>query len=335
MKILFLIKSEKTPSSRIRVEDLVPFLSEHGIEPIVEALPKSFWQRRKLFKKASEYPATVLQKRLLKWADMRALRKHAKFLAFDFDDAIYCRNASPSDNPRNYESATRKKLFRRTLLNSDLIVAANSTLAQKAKQIAPEIPIETIPSTINPDCAKPKSDYSISNPVILGWAGTKSTLRYLDYIAPALRKAGEKHDIILRIIADECREIQGVKIDFIKWSLEEQYSRIRDFDIGIMPLSSDPFSEGKAAYKLIQYMACGVPSVCSPVGMNAEVANNNQNCLTAKDPEEFAGQIIKLIENSSLREKTGRQGREAVETFYSNAAAAKKWAEILKSATQA
>ena len=38
---------------------------------------------------------------------------------------------------------------------------------------------------------------------------------------------------------------------------------MRGFDLGLMPLSPDPYASGKAAYKLLQYLALGVPAVAS------------------------------------------------------------------------
>jgi glycosyltransferase involved in cell wall biosynthesis len=331
MKVLFLIKSDKTPSSRIRIKDILPYLSENGIYPDLEVLPKSFFSRLKLFKKASAYDLVVLQKRLLNWLDFYELRKNSRILAFDFDDAIYLRNASPSNLSSDYFSFSRMRMFKRTVLNSDVIIAANKTLAEKVDETAPGKHVEIVPSTVAVDKILPKTDYSLSGPAVIGWIGSKSTLRYLDLIAPALKKASQKHDFVLRIVADDFKEIPGVKTDFVKWTLESQYSLISKFDIGLMPLSSDPFSEGKAAFKLIQYMACGVPSICSPVGMNLEVAGKNKNCLAAEDYDDFAGHIIRLLENESFRMEIGKKGREMVEKVYSNSEAGKKLASLFLS----
>lgn len=331
MKVLFLIKSEKTPSSRIRIKDLLPYLIENGIDADLEILPTSLFSRLKLFRKAFEYDIVVLQKRLLKWLDFYELRKNSKILAFDFDDAIYLRNASPSESPSDYASFSRMRMFKRTILNADIVIAANQTLASKVRQIAPEKRVEMLSSTVAIDKIAPKKTYSLSNPAIVGWVGSKSTLRYLDLIAPALKAASEKHDLVLRIVADDFKEIPGVKTNFVKWSLDSQYSLISGFDVGLMPLSSDPFSEGKAAFKLIQYMACGVPSVCSPVGMNQEVAAGNENCLVSDNYEDFAGHITRLLADENLRKKIGEKGREAVKQIYSNNEAGKRLASILAS----
>lgn len=331
MKVLFLIKSDYTPSSRIRVADLIPFLRTGGIDASVEIIPSGAWARIKLFSRLSSYGVVVLQKRLLKLPEFMLLRNRAKCLVFDFDDAIYLKNASPSTLDADYKSFTRKRRFARTVANSDIVVAANNVLAAAATRFGGAKKIKIIPSAVNSSAITPKENYSLSEIPVIGWTGTKSTLRYLEFIAPALRKAAEKHDFILRIIADKGIDLQGIKTEFVKWELDSQYERIRNFDIGIMPLSSDPFSEGKAAYKLIQYMACAVPSICSPVGMNADAADNGRCALCASSDEEFTDAVCKLLDDENLRLSLGKNSRKAVEEKYSLEAASRLWLELLNS----
>lgn len=329
MKILFLIKSLKTPSSRIRAIDLVPELRKNGIDADIEILPDSFLKRVLLFKKASSYPAVILQKRLLNYMEFKILRKSVKFLVFDFDDAIYHRNASPSISLKDYISRTRERKFKRTVLCSDMVIAANNVLAGKVREIDGEKPLALIPSSINTVRLPVKNDYALSSPVIIGWTGTRSTLRYLEYILPSLKEVSKKHDLVLNIVADKCLELPGINTKFTKWDEKGQFFEISQFDIGIMPLSQDPFSEGKASYKLLQYMAAGVPSVCSAVGMNNEVSGNDEFCLKASDPSEFSSQILRLIEDDEFREEIGRKGKKLVNEKYSVSQTAKKLAGIL------
>ncbi|OGV39613.1 MAG: hypothetical protein A2020_02805 [Lentisphaerae bacterium GWF2_45_14] len=331
MRVLFLIKSDYTPSSRIRVSDICPLLRNSGIDAQIEIIPSGTWARLRLFSKLSSYDAVVLQKRLLKFPDSLVLRKTAKRLIFDFDDAIYLKNASPSLNLPDYRSFTRRRLFNRTVRKSDIIVAANSILSSEAEAVCGRGKIKIIPSTIDISSIIAKDDYALSSPPVIGWTGTKSTLRYLEFIAPALCKTAKKHDFTLRVVADEKIEIPGVRTEFLKWELDNQYDRIRSFDIGIMPLSSDPFSEGKAAYKLLQYMACAVPSVCSPVGMNLDVAEGGKCALAAASTDEFSDALCKLFEDDSLREKLGKNARKSVEEKYSLETASSLWMDILRS----
>ena len=331
MKVLFLIKSDKTPSSRIRIKDLAPLLQEHGIEPVIEPIPTSFFKKIKLFRKASEYPVVVLQKRLLNLLDFKILRFYSKFLVFDFDDAVYYKNSSPSEKLSDYKSYSRHSKFLRTVTHSDMVIAANNVLSQKVTELSPSKKCTVIPSSVNTYEIPVKTDYSLSSPPVIGWIGTSSTLRYLNYISGSLRKASEKYNFILNVISDKPVGIDGINVNFIQWQEETQFHEISKFDIGIMPLSKDPFSEGKASYKLLQYMAAGIPSVCSDVGMNADVAGNNEFCLKASNPEEFTDHIVKLLQNQELRTQIGIKGRKLVEETYSVQAVASKLAHTLNS----
>jgi glycosyltransferase involved in cell wall biosynthesis len=330
-EILFLIKSEKTPSSRIRVIDLKAHLAENNVPIEVREIPKNRHDKKKLFNEASEYPVTVLQKRLLNYFEFKRLRRHANKLVFDFDDAIYCRNASPSEFEKDYHSRTRQRLFKRTVRNSDLVIAANTTLAEKVREFAPDSKVEIIPSSIECSGIELKKDYNLSTPPVIGWVGTSSTLRYLEYLAPVFRQVQKKQPFTLRIIADKSLEIPGVTTEFVPWSLESQYPEMAKFDLGIMPLSEDPFSKGKAAYKLLQYLAVGLPTVSSPVGMNRELIGDNQFGLKAETPSEFADAIFRLLNDQGLRENLGQSGHKLVKEKYSTKVVARKFAEILGS----
>ncbi|OGV57253.1 MAG: hypothetical protein A2X45_25225 [Lentisphaerae bacterium GWF2_50_93] len=334
MKILFLLKSETTPSTRIRFLDLRTHLAEAGIEPVMEMIPSSFWRKRVLFRTAAEYDAVVLQKRLLSLFDFCELRRYARRLVFDFDDAIYHKNASCSADPADYGSSTRMGKFRRTVRGADMVIAANRILADKTALVNPKVPVTIIPSSVDCSSFKVKTDYNLQAPPVVGWIGTKSTLRYLELVAPAFAELRSKRDFILRIMSNEKYVQPGINVDFVPWSLEAQNTGLCRFDIGIMPLSRDPFSEGKSAYKLLQYLAAGVPSVCSPVGMNADVSGNDEYCLTASDNSQFCHQMERLLDSCELRRSLGRKGRSLIEEKYSIKAVAGRLSSALKSVVE-
>ncbi len=329
MKVLLFIKSTKTPSSRIRVCDLIPHLRQYDIEAEVIPLPTSRLKRWRCFAKAGEYDIVYLQKRLLDHLDFWILRHFSRFLVYDFDDAIYHRNSSPSTELKDYISSTRERKFKFTVKNVDLVIPANAVLEKRTKSVVPDVKTSIIPSSIRLDDIVQKTDYADKEPFVIGWVGTKSTLRYLEYISEELRMLSQKHRFILRVIADQPIEISGVETEFVPWKLEEQYRQISRFDIGLMPLSADPFSEGKAAYKLLQYMSCGVPAVCSPVGMNREVSGDGAYCLCAESKHEFGEQLEKLILDAELRKEIGRRAAQMVREKYVDTVTAEKLASVL------
>jgi hypothetical protein len=94
-------------------------------------------------------------------------------------------------------------------------------------------------------------------------------------------------------------------------------SRLVSMDIGVMPLPDTPWARGKCSYKLIQYMACGLPVVTPPVGMNKEIVEHCVNGFLAESGEEWRKAIEALISNPDLRRRMGAAGHKKVEDSYS------------------
>ena len=59
-------------------------------------------------------------------------------------------------------------------------------------------------------------------------------------------------------------------------------------------------------------MACGLPVVASPIGMNKEVVNHGENGFLAGTSEEWKCSLEKLILDPQLRMEFGKKGREKV-----------------------
>ncbi len=328
-KILFLLKSEKTPSSRIRFIELISYLAKRDVHVEVAYIPKSFFARRKLFKKCKKFDLTIFQKRLFSYLEFCELRRNAKQLAFDFDDAVFLKNAAPSQNNEDYISKTRERRFRRICNNVDFLIVANSYLAEKCKTVSPDTPVEIISSSVDIVRISQKVDYTLSSPPVLGWIGSQVTHRYLEHIAPALCELRKKHNFVLNVISDKELNLRGLSLNNIQWSKESEVCELRKFDIGIMPLSEDPFSRGKASYKLLQYMAAGVPSVASAVGMNIDVAGDNKYALLANTDEDFISAITTLLNSCELRQSIGEKARARIKNKFSKEVIGANFADLL------
>ena len=270
------------------------------------------------------------KKKLFGQLDINILRKFSKKLIYDFDDAVYCKDAACSDNIIDYNNSARERKFIRTIRKCDAIIAANNVLKNKAVSIININKVSVINSPIPMEQISQKSSYSILDSPRIGWVGTKSTQKYLKYIEPALQIVNQTIPITLNVISNTQPEIENIKLNYIEWSSKTEYKHITDFDIGIMPLSNDPFSSGKAAYKLLQYMAAGVPSVCSNVGMNAELSSDGDICLGGDSYQEFADSIITLIKSEPLRRQLGKKASEYVAKRFSYEIISKKYIDLFK-----
>jgi len=195
--------------------------------------------------------------------------------------------------------------------SGSLVTVGNQYLAEYAEK-AGATAIRIIPTTIDLERYHTKSEYANESPVI-GWIGTASTLKYLSLLKEELRYLIDKYNVKIYIIgAKESLEL-GKNEYHIDWSLDTEVPSILQFDIGIMPLANSPWAKGKCAYKLIQYMACGIPVIASPVGMNSEVVSPGANGYLAHDPTSWIEKLEILIQDQALRKKLGYQGRKDVE----------------------
>jgi glycosyltransferase involved in cell wall biosynthesis len=85
---------------------------------------------------------------------------------------------------------------------------------------------------------------------------------------------------------------------------------------------------------MLQYMACGIPAMVSPVGMNAEVLRAGNVGLSAASKSDWIEGLSFLLENPAVRERMGQCGREVVLQHYSVKALLPRLAKILISVVQ-
>src|SRR5688572_19130371 len=87
-RVLVIANNLEQASYRIRIEALVAPLRERGFELDVKLRPKSLFARRALLRSADEYHAVLLQRKLLDPSGARLLRRHARKIYYDVDDAV-------------------------------------------------------------------------------------------------------------------------------------------------------------------------------------------------------------------------------------------------------
>jgi glycosyltransferase involved in cell wall biosynthesis len=83
-----------------------------------------------------------------------------------------------------------------------------------------------------------------------------------------------------------------------------------------MPLPDNDWTRGKCAFKAIQYMAVGIPTIVSPVGTNREVVKPNMGFFAISNQEWYEN-LCGLIDNPELRNKFNKEARQEVIENYS------------------
>jgi glycosyltransferase involved in cell wall biosynthesis len=238
------------------------------------------------------------------------------------------RHASP-DSPK------RMKSFSDMVTRSDTVIAGNSYLKSLTEPYNKNVHI--LPTTIELTKYQIKSYEPKVTPdtlITLGWLGGAKSLVFLKILLPLLEDLTSRFkNIQLKIICNEFFKSNILPIIEQPWTESNEANDILSFDIGLAPLPDDPWSRGKCATKLLQYMAAGIPSIASTVGIHNDIIQDGANGFLVKYDEEWIDKLIQLIENPTLRQKMGLAGRKTVDDYYSVAVNAPKLLEILRTTT--
>ena len=326
LRVVYLVQNPNSPSARFRAVEMAAHLLGHGIAAEVHAIPRHRGERKDAFRTAASYDVVVLARKLLVAGDLRLLRRSARVLIYDFDDAVMYRDPRRG-RPR---SLVRRLRFRNVVRNADAIIAGNDVLAEEARRRS-EAPVFIVPTAV--DTQRYRATHRNVHPeVSLGWLGSKGSIWYFDRFADTWQHLSEQIGgaIRFRVVCDVPPDWRSPSVDFTPWSPEAELEALASFDIGLMPLTDDPFSRGKCACKILQYFAAGLPVVASPVGMNRDVVTPGVTGFLAESPAEWVGHVRQLVEDRPLRDRLGAAARKFVAGAFDVRTVAGKLAEILK-----
>jgi len=340
--ILYIVphRLNRSPGQRFRCEQYIKFLNQAGFTTTYSniisekddiifyskgnyikktvILIKSFFKRLKDVRRAKNFDIIfVYREAFMLGTSMfeKMLHRKNNKIIFDFDDAIWLNDTSEGNANLNWLKKPSKTSS--IIKIADLILAGNKYLADYAKQYNPRV--EIMPTTINTDYHIKQNINITKEKICIGWTGTSTTLKHFETIVPTLKKIYRKYknQIYFKIIVDFPYSLPELNISATKWTLQNEITDLLEFDIGIMPLPNDSWSQGKCGFKGLQYMALEIPTIMSPVGVNTEIINDGENGLLASSEEEWINKLTFLIENKNERIKLGKNGRIAVEEKYS------------------
>lgn len=354
VKVLFIAQyGSIAASSRTRVFDYLPLLKSRGVCADLEVVTpdglillgysrnpicrlvyffRVMWNTIRIglrsVRSAPDYDVIFIQKVIFPFPFPQLLRRFREKIVFDFDDAIF----TLEDPARNLVS--RFRTYRRSagtpqmLRSASHAIVENSYTGEYARGFCKDV--STITGPIDTDRYRNKGKNTCSE-VVLGWIGSPTTTPYLELIREPLRSLGKTFpDLVVCLIgASEC-DIDGIEARFYDWSLETEVDHLALFDIGLMPLPDDPFTQGKGGYKLLQYQSMGLPVVASPVGINGEIVEDGVNGLLANGTREWVVALTRLIESPDLRVQMGRRGRDKMVKEFSLTKSSLKFQQILE-----
>ncbi|HOQ05881.1 MAG TPA: glycosyltransferase [Anaerohalosphaeraceae bacterium] len=309
MNLLVLSNNPERASYRERIGVYLERLADCGVTCRVERIPASYRHRWRLFREAERFDAVLIHKKTLNMLDARILRKSARCILYDFDDAVMY---DPRQPDRNWTSHSR--LFRRMVKMADCVIAGNPYLAEQARPFCKNVHI--LPTGLDGRAYASQIKKPQDGKIRLVWIGSRSTLRYLEEIKPALEKIGQENpSVILRIVADQFLDCKYLPVEKCMWSLDTQTQRLQECDIGLAPLPDNRFTRGKCGFKILQYFAAGLPVIASPVGVNRDFIEESGAGFFASTLEQWHQSIQRLIYDEPLRKEWGQRARAYVQRY--------------------
>jgi glycosyltransferase involved in cell wall biosynthesis len=346
MKILFLIPYPlaKAPSQRFRFEQYLALLRQHDYEFTIQSFwgvrgwdvlyrkgyvlfklfsfLSGFFNRIKTLFWISDFDYVFIHREVapigppvFEWLIVKTFKKK---IIYDFDDAIWIPNTSTENKIAAFLKWHSK--VKQICKWSYSVSCGNPYLAEFARSLNSHTVIN--PTTIdtfllhNPELYPKLKNKS---KITIGWTGTHSTLKYLDQVLPAITKLEEKYgdQIEFLVIANTPPSFKTSSLRFIPWSIETEVKDLSQIDIGIMPLTDDLWAKGKCGFKILQYLALEIPALASPIGVNREIISDKVNGYLCSNNEEWYRSLDMLIQNGSLRDQIGKNGRQKVIDNYS------------------
>ncbi len=339
-------------SSRVRFAQYLPAFARHA--------PELHWSRQSLldnhylrarYAGRPAWPATLrayarraaalpslrgadlwwIEKELWPFAPTQVERVilRSRRYALDFDDAIF----------HNYDlhrrAAVRCVYGRKIdhlMAEAALITVGNEYLAERART-AGAARVEIIPTVVDLH-GYPSASRAGDSPecIDVAWIGTPATVRYLYQVAVPLAAASRHQPLRLVVIGGGPISMPGVDVIVRPWSPDSEASELARCRIGIMPLTDSPWERGKCGYKLVQYMACGLPVIASPVGVNVDLVRRSGSGMLASTETEWTEALLTLCRDTQMRDELGLAGRRSVERTYSVQAVAPRLLALLKDA---
>jgi glycosyltransferase involved in cell wall biosynthesis len=332
MEVLALIEGIDHVCYRYRIEAFAWALAERGALLRSTPLRKGTRHRIGQLHAVRQVDVVILQRKLLPIWQLTLLRRSARRLVYDLDDAVFQRDSYHRKGPT---STVRTARFWATVYAADAIIAGNDFLREAAAAYVEPDRVHVIPTCLEPSWYRPTDHRHVgfdgrNRGARLAWIGQRSTLPSLQrarehLVAAARRVPG----LQLRLICDRAIELPPLRIALRPWSSSTEASELADCDIGIHWLPDDSWSRGKCGLKVLQYMAAGLPVVANPVGINRELVVDGQTGLLASTPHEWAKAIARLAADPALRERLGSAGRRMVEQGYSVARWATRFADVV------
>ncbi|MFP4381157.1 MAG: glycosyltransferase family 4 protein [Candidatus Sumerlaeia bacterium] len=353
MRMLMIMqRGRKKASSRVRGWQLVEPLRACGVEVrhlCLDDYPGEggslgrWWRRWRFLRNLralQEWANVVFAQRLIKHRrPLRIILNTHRPLVYDFDDALFDHpvdadgqslfkaQASGAGDP---EWMARQQWFLRFVKRADLC-SLTPSLLDWLKEKYPRKKYVAYLGPVNTSLYRPNPK---SREKCIGWVGSPSTAPYLREIEDPIHAILDEHpDWKFLVLGAQEKHIgwkNPPRAEYVEWSIETEPVQLQRMAIGINPLPDNTWTRGKGAYKVLQYMASGIPSVASPVGVNRDLMEDAQSGMLAPDAVAWHDALAALMTQPDRREKLGREARRRAEEKHAIPVCAKSLVQAIE-----
>ncbi|MFT3990112.1 MAG: glycosyltransferase family 4 protein [Luteolibacter sp.] len=285
-------------STQYRLGQFVDGLKEDGV--LLDLYPAHAWRK---WPDLSAYDLVIVQKRLLKIRLVKRIRKAAKRLIFDTDDAIW----EPHGRSHSWWTRMRTRARVKAIaVAADICTVPNRYLADALSRHARQV--EIIPMALDGSAWFPAVEKK-QDTFRVGWSGAPPNLIYLTELSGVLQEIQKERPEVEVVIYCGEKPKWPVHTEYHPFVPGTEADVVRTFDIGLLPLPDDAFAAGKSPIKALQYAACGVPCIASPVGATREIVQDQTTGMNAGTMRDWKAAILRLIGNADERKRYGQAAR--------------------------
>ena len=349
MKLLFFPKyTEKGPSSRYRIYQYLNFFKEFNIKqyPFFDNsynpgrsyknikglcfLSKLYFKRLKAMLLIKSDELVFVQYEFTPFLPFNNFFFKIKKINYivDFDDAAF-------HEYDQHKNIIVRFLFKNKIVkvvkNAKAVITGSPYLTNFAQSYNKNV--FEIPTSINFEKYSKNQIRKKGKKFIIGWIGSNTTSKNVLALKPVfeyLRNNNYNFEVWCVGFNKEIAEkFKNLPFKIIPWEEATEVEKIKQFSVGIMPLENTLFNRGKCAFKLIQYMACGLPTISTPLEANVKVNRDNAN-LFANSTQDWIDCIVKIIENPDKFHKVGLKNIEIVKKHYTIQLNEDKYKKIFK-----
>jgi glycosyltransferase involved in cell wall biosynthesis len=322
---------QQAASHRYRLSQYVPGLAQAGIDLQIHSLLddvyltsrfaglpvpwgsvlQSAWQRLGVLISKNDFSGAILHCELypLLPGSLERLLLPKPYI-YDFDDALFLKYRQ--GRIRVLRPILGSK-FDKIIAGAAAVTAGNSFLTHYAQKFNSNVNLlPTVVDTMRYKLAA----RSLNAEFTVGWVGSPSTAPYLAALVEPLAQLAKEGPVRMVVVGGPAPTIPGVVVEKIAWDEASEIHQINRFDVGVMPLTDDNWARGKCAFKLIQYMACGVPVVASRVGANVDVVTPQCGFLV-ENATGWLSALRALRDDVPRRSQMGEAARMRIEKEYS------------------